>query len=104
MKELQREEQLRRMSKRAFQGQQAAAELRRTASEGLLARAGQRATLEVQLTRPNVWRYAKPQRQLRHQAKRKRREELLEEMVFEVMQGDGRPKMLSRVFLNGDRS
>ena len=74
MKELQREEQLRRMSKRAFQGQQAAAELRRTASEGLLARAGQRATLEVQLTRPNVWRYAKPQRQLRHQAKRKRRE------------------------------
>eukprot|EP00913_Durusdinium_trenchii_P035560 g33277.t1 len=62
-------------------------ESRRSMSEGLLSRAGHRATLEERFRHPNTWRYAKPQRQLKHQ----------------VMQGDGRPKMLSRVFLNGDR-
>ncbi|CAL1168987.1 unnamed protein product [Cladocopium goreaui] len=86
VKEVKREEQLRLMSKRAFQAQQAsAAEFRRSMSEGLLKRAGQQAT-EVKFQNPNTWRYAKPQRQLKHQ----------------VLQGDGRPKILSRVFLNGE--
>eukprot|EP00434_Breviolum_minutum_P040728 symbB.v1.2.036206.t1/scaffold5056.1/size31392/2 len=90
VKEVKREEQLRLMSKRAFQAQQASTlELRRSMSEGLLKRAGQQATEVTMATafrRPNTWRYAKPQRQLKHQ----------------VLQGDGRPKMLSRVFLNGE--
>mmetsp|Transcript_26734 Transcript_26734/g.63646 ORF Transcript_26734/g.63646 Transcript_26734/m.63646 type:complete len:115 (+) Transcript_26734:67-411(+) len=81
VKELKREDQLRRISKKAFQDQQA----RRSASESALQRAG-RKTLQEQLQHPNTWRYDKPQRQLKHQ----------------VLQGDGRAKMLSRVFLNGE--
>ncbi|CAJ1365977.1 unnamed protein product [Effrenium voratum] len=83
IRELKREDQLRRISKKAFQDQQA----RRSASESALQRAG-RKTLQEQLQHPNTWRYDKPQRQLKHQ----------------VLQGDGRAKMLSRVFLNGDRN
>ena len=69
VKELLREEQLRATSKRAFQVHQEQLALRRNVSEGVLKRAGERSALEVQLTRPNVWRYAKPQRQLRHQVR-----------------------------------
>mmetsp|Transcript_143974 Transcript_143974/g.203698 ORF Transcript_143974/g.203698 Transcript_143974/m.203698 type:complete len:118 (-) Transcript_143974:85-438(-) len=88
VKELKKEEQCRFLSKRAFQSQQAASADSRlkAAAEVALARCGSVERQGNPFQNPNTHRYAKPQRQLKHQ----------------VLQGDGRAKMLSRVFLNGE--